>query len=723
MQASVDKEFIAEKLRFDPHHFLGLHSLDTSHQIIRLYRPGAPFLYIEVKGEIVEAKKRGEEGLFEYEFSDKEAKTLSFQDYRVYRLDGQLVHDPYAFLPAMGEVDLYLFSKGVHYRLYEVMGGRLCVHQGVAGTKFAVWAPNASSISVVGDFNAWDGRVHPMRLLGTSGVWELFIPGLQENERYKFEIKSKEGKLFLKSDPFALASELRPATASITADLNRFSFTDDNWQKKTLDRKQESFPLNIYELHLGSWKRGENGEILSYREVAPLLASYCKEMGFSHVELLPIMEHPLDESWGYQVTGFFAATSRFGTPEDFQFFVNHLHQEGIGVILDWVPAHFPMDHHSLAQFDGTSLYEHEDPRQGLHPHWNTHIFNYGRKEVANFLIASALFWCDKMRVDGLRVDAVASMLYLDYGREEGNWIPNPYGGHHNLDAIEFLKHLNAIVHEQHPQVLMFAEESTSFTGVSHPLHWGGLGFDLKWNMGWMNDTLGYFHCSVLFRHFHQNDLTFGLIYAFSERFLLPLSHDEVVHGKGSLLSKMPGDDWQKFANLRLLISYQMCQPGKKLLFMGAELGVWDEWNCKESLPWHFLSYERHVMLHRFVKELNHFYHEYSALWKFDFEEKGFEWIDFSDRQNATICYLRKAEKSYLLCVHNFTPHFVPHYFVRLLNVYTIKEVFNTDSEDYYGSGKINSLIEIVSDEEGNRKGIKINLSPLATMIFEVDFVY
>jgi 1,4-alpha-glucan branching enzyme len=702
----------------DPHHSLGLHPSTAESKVIRIWRPGAPYVHLEVFGKSVEAKKVTADGLFEYEVPLE----TTFTDYRVYLHQGALVQDPYAFSPTFGDMDAHLFNRGVHYKLYEIMGGRLCKHQGVEGAKFAVWAPEAQAVSLVGDFNYWDGRVNPMRTMGSSGVWELFIPGLKSGEKYKFEVHTQKGHLRLKSDPYALYSEYRPATASLLFDVDQYAWQDGEWMEARKRRGKDAYPMTIYEVHLGSWKR-QGGRSLGYRQLAIELAKYCKEMGFTHVELLPIAEHPLDESWGYQVTGFFAATSRYGTPEEFQFFVDHLHGEGIGVILDWVPAHFPMDEASLAQFDGTYLYEHGDPRRGFHPHWNTHIFNYGRFEVSNFLIASALFWLDKMHIDGLRVDAVASMLYLDYGRKEGEWIPNPFGGHENLEAIEFIKHLNSVVHERFSPVLTFAEESTSFTGVTHPLEWGGLGFDLKWNMGWMNDTLGYFHKDPYYRSFHQNDLTFGLIYAFSERFILPLSHDEVVHGKASLMSKMPGDDWQKFANFRLLCSYQICQPGKKLLFMGAELGMWNEWNCKEQLPWDLLQFERHAMLKRFVKELYHFYLAHEALWEFDFDQRGFEWVDFSDRYNSVISYLRKGSSRYLLVVHNFTPNFVPQYFIRLPNVASIQEVFNTDREEYWGSGKINTQVEIIRDSNERRMGLHLHLAPLATMIFEVQFVF
>ncbi|MES2121353.1 MAG: 1,4-alpha-glucan branching protein GlgB [Chlamydiota bacterium] len=710
MPALESYESIFERLQGNPHHILGLHSLESGRRVIRLWRPGAPYLQIEVLGQKVSAEKRGEEGLFECEVPEN----VGPLDYRIYNTHGQLVHDSYAFPPSIGEMDVYLFSKGVHYRLYDAMGMRLCTHEGIRGVKCAVWAPNARSVAIVGDFNLWDGRAHLMRRVGSSGIWELFIPELGEHEKYKLEVLSKEGHLNLKSDPFALWTEHRPSNASMTYDVNKFAFDDREWMENRSRRQSAQSPMNIYEVHLGSWKK-KGWHSLGYRELAHELSAYCKEMGFSHVELMPIAEHPLDESWGYQVTGFFAVTSRHGSPEDFQYFVNHMHKEGLGVILDWVPAHFPVDVHSLAQFDGSYLFEHDDPRKGFHPHWNTYIFNYGRFEVSNFLIASALFWLDKMHVDGLRVDAVASMLYLDYGRKEGEWIPNAYGGNHNIEAIEFLKHLNAVVHEKFPGTLTFAEESTSFLGVTHPLERGGLGFDMKWNMGWMNDTLHYFHRPSLYRSHHQGELTFSMMYAYSEKYLLPFSHDEVVHGKASLLSKMPDDDWTKFANLRLLYSYQTCHPGKKLLFMGAEIGQWEEWSSQRALDWDLLHHDRHRMLQRFFKEMNHFYHAQRALWEYDFEERGFEWIDCSDKANSTLSYLRKGNDCYLLCVHNFKSHYFPDYYVPLSNVSSIREVFNSDREEYGGSGKINSHVSITS-------GVQIQLAPMATMIFEVRFV-
>jgi 1,4-alpha-glucan branching enzyme len=699
-----------EEVMCNPHAHLGLHSVEGQ-RVIRVWRPGAVSLYIEVLGTIVEAKQTGVPGIFEIEVSE-EVGPLS---YRVYRDNGSLAYDPYAFWPTFGELDAHLFSGGVHYKIYETLGAHSIFHQGCVGVKFAVWAPSAQAVSLVGDFNSWDGRVNPMRNMGSCGVWELFVPGLSIGEKYKFEIKTREGHVRVKSDPYANFSELRPGNASIVVDVDSYTWNDKAWMDRRVEFNAKGLPLNIYEVHLGSWKLS-NGSFANYREIAHELAAYCLKMGFTHVELMPITEHPLDESWGYQVTGFYAVTSRYGSPEDFQYFVDYFHQNGIGVILDWVPAHFPTDEFSLAQFDGTYLYEHADPRKGFHPHWNTYIFNYGRKEVLNFLIGSALFLMDKMHIDGLRVDAVASMLYLDYGRKAGEWIPNEYGSHENLEAIEFIKHLNSVVHEKFPGIVMCAEESTSFVGVTHPLEWGGLGFDLKWNMGWMNDTLYYFHKDPLFRHHHHNNLTFGLIYAYSEKFLLVLSHDEVVHGKASFLSKMPGDVWQKFANLRLLYSYMMCQPGKKLLFMGGEIAQWNEWNCKVEVEWSLLRFPLHSGMQKLVEELNHFYHSNSSLWEQDFDSQGFEWVDFSDKDNCVISYLRKSNSSSLLCVHNFTPQFFSEYFIRLEGIKNAKEVFNTDKHEFGGSGKINNCIDKIFE-----KGFNIKLSPLATMIFEVQF--
>lgn len=708
-------QLMSDVEHYDPHRLLGLHTIHDQ-KIIRLWRPGASVVFIELFGKKVQAQRTHEIGLFEIEVPEQ----TSIKDYRIYHQNGLLAHDPYGFLPTFGEMDQYLFSRGVHYQLYRVMGARLTEQEGIAGVKFSVWAPEAKRVSVIGDFNHWDGRINPMRTLGYSGVWELFVPGLKEGEKYKFEIKTKTGHLVTKADPYAYSSELRPKTASVVADVDHFAWEDKEWIEAKIHSRQRPQPMSIYEVHLGSWKK-DNNQFLNYRQIAHELAAYCLKMGFTHVELMPISEHPLDESWGYQISGYFAVTSRFGTPQDFQYFVNHLHKNRIGVLLDWVPGHFPTDDFALGKFDGTALYEHVDDRQGLHPHWSTYIFNFGRLEVSNFLIANALFWLDVMHIDGLRVDAVASMLYLDYGREAGEWIPNRYGGKENLEAIEFIKHTNSIIHEKFPGTLMIAEESTSFTGVTHPVQQGGLGFDLKWNMGWMNDTLRYFSKDMIYRHYHHNDLTFGLLYAFTERFVLVLSHDEVVHGKRNLLSKMPGDLWQRYANLRLLYGYMMCQPGKKLLFMGGEIGQWDEWYSQKELDWHLLKYPPHQGIQNLVLEMNHFYLRHSSLWEKDFDYTGFEWVDFADTQNSIISYLRKGANQTLLCVHNFTPEYQARYFVRLRNVQTIREVFNSDEERFGGSGKINQEIEVVFQEQGQRVGLQVSIAPLATQIFEVTF--
>lgn len=699
----------------DPHRFLGLHDDGIGGKIIRLWRPGAPHLYVEIQGTLVSAAMLHPAGLFGIQVP----VTVSSNEYRVYHPDGQLRHDPYSFSPTFGEMDEYLFGRGVHYDIYRVMGARPMQHLGCWGTAFTVWAPTAQRVSIVSDFNHWDGRVHPMRRLGVSGVWELFVPEIGEGSVYKFEIKTAESEIKIKADPYAKFSQLRPQTASIVWDIDRYNWNDGEWMARRKDNSGRPCPLAIYEVHLGSWKK-RHGGWLNYGELAQELADYCKQMGFTHVELMPIAEHPLDESWGYQVTGYYAVTSRYGSPRDFQYLVDCLHCNGIGVILDWVPAHFPTDEFSLVCFDGTCLYEHADDRLGHHPHWDTKIFNYGRHEVCNFLIGSALYWFDKLHIDGLRVDAVASMLYLDYGRRGGDWIPNRYGGNENLEAIEFLKHLNSVAHQHHPGILMVAEESTSFQGVTHNLEVGGLGFDLKWNMGWMNDTLRYFSKDPIYRCHHHHDLTFGLLYAFSERFALVLSHDEVVHGKKSLLSKMPGDLWQRFANLRLLYSYMMCQPGKKLLFMSGEFAQWDEWDCKQQIQWQLLEFPYHRGVHDMVRELNLYYQRSPALWEHDFDGLGFEWVDFSDHCNSVISYWRRSCNLRILCVHNFTPQYHDQYMIRTGPIYQVREVFNSDATQWGGSGQTNPQPAIEYTSSGGPIGLRIHCAPLATMIFEVD---
>ena len=690
---------LKEYREYNPHAILGLHG-----GCIRLWRPGAVTTHLEVLGQIVEASCVDPSGLFEYLCAFPIQKT----DYRVFQSDGSLQFDPYAIGPLIGEMDAYLFNAGCHYSPYQMLGANVRSVETIAGVHFALWAPNARAVYLVCDMNFWNGQMHPMRSMGNSGLWELFVPGAKQGMRYKFEIRKKNNDFVIKSDPYAFYSELRPQNSSVVFDINRFVWQDEKWMAK---KRGLEGPINIYEVHLGSWKK-EGDQFCNYRVLATELALYVREMGFTHVELMPVMEHPLDESWGYQVSGFYAVTSRYGTPEDFQFFVDHLHQAGIGVILDWVPAHFPTDAFALHLFDGTALYEHEDVQRRIHPHWNTAIFNYGRKEVSNFLLGSALFWLDKMHVDGLRVDAVASMLYLDYGRKEGEWHPNAEGSHLNLEAIEFIKHLNAIVHQKFPSVLMIAEESSAFCGVSQPVYKGGLGFDLKWNMGWMNDTLRYFEKDPIYRCFHQNDLTFSLLYAFTEHFLLVLSHDEVVHLKKSLLSKMPGSEWQQFANLRLLYSYQIGHPGKKLLFMGGELGEFEEWDCKRELHWELLQNPFHLGLFQCIKELNHLYLRSDALWS-DFDWQGYEWIDFSDHANNVIAYLRKKEEKTLVFVHHFSPEYMENYRIHYRGIKSMREIFTTDDARFGGSGKRNR--EILLEEDG----FCICLAPLATMIFEI----
>lgn len=706
--------FFSENL-YDPHSILGIHPLKGGKKVIRVFRPGADSLHIEVLGAILEMDRIDDRGLFEIIVPE----SVTYKDYRVFYASGLLAHDPYAFWPTLGEIDQYLFAKGVHYDLHWRMGGRLIEHQGIKGASFCVWAPSAKRVSLVCDCNHWDGRSLPMRSLGGSGIWELFVPGLEEGCLYKFEITTQQNTTLIKTDPFGVSFELRPKTAARLANMTSYQWNDNSWMEKrrtaTLSR-----PISIYEVHLGSWQKDE-WRFLNYRELGERLAVYCQEMGFTHIELMPVAEHPLDESWGYQVTGFFAPTSRYGSFQDFQYFVDILHQYDIGIILDWVPGHFPSDDFALARFDGTALYEHEDVRKGFHPHWNTLIFNYGRYEVSNFLISSALFWLDLFHIDGLRVDAVASMLYLDYGRKEGEWIPNRWGGKENEEAIEFLRHANSIIHQRFPGVLTIAEESTAFCGVTHSLQEGGLGFDLKWNMGWMNDTLRYFSKDPFFRTYHQNDLTFGLLYAFSEKFVLVFSHDEVVHGKRSLLAKMPGDIWQRFANLRLLISYMMCQPGKKLLFMGAEIGQWDEWFSGGEIHWSLVNFPPHMGIQQCVQDLNHFYKTHPALFADDHSYHGFEWVTCHDYRNCVLAYLRKdpSTPKAVLCVHNCTPAYFDHYELPLHHISHIKEVFNTDDARYGGSGKVKGIAECYQDDSGHFVKAVISLPPLATTIYEV----
>jgi len=600
------------------------------------------------------------------------------------------INDPYRFTPQLGEQDLFLFNAGRNYQIYNHFGAHLTMLHNISGTIFRVWAPNAKAISIIGNFNGWDARIHQMRNLGESGVWEFFIPHLDQNEIYKYQVKTQSDQIFDKADPFQFYGEHRPKTGSVIKNIDSFSWNDQLWQDaKELTSPYER-PLSIYEIHPGSWLRdpADPDRFLTFKELANELIPYVKKLGFTHIELMPIMEHPLDESWGYQVTAPFSITSRYGTPEDFVYFIDSCHQNNLGVILDWVPAHFPKDAHSLGRFDGSALYEHEDMRLGSHPEWGTYIYNYGRNEVSNYLIANALFWLDKYHLDGLRVDAVASMLYLDYARKDGEWLPNTFGGRENLEAIEFIRHLNSVVYDIFPNTLLMAEESTSFYGVSKPADHGGLGFGFKWNMGWMNDILKYFQKDPFFRKFHHNALTFSIMYAFSENFILPLSHDEVVHGKGSLIKKMPGDNWQKFANLRLLFLTMWLHPGKKLLFMGGEFGQWSEWYCKRSLDWHLIEENNlHHQLQEFVCELNALYKVNPSLWQQDFDASGFLWLDLEDRNNSIITFTRLAKNpnDHLVCILNYTPQVLSEYKIGLPQCRQYREIFSSDDDRYGGS--------------------------------------
>lgn len=633
------------------------------------------------------------------------------------------MHDPYRFPPLLTGYDLHLLNEGRHYRAYEKLGAQLRTIDGVDGVNFAVWAPNATSVSVIGDFNGWDGRRHPMRKHSSAGFWELFIPGLGEGTLYKYQIRHHD-QVCDKSDPFGFAAEMPPRTASKVVDINRYKWHDAEWLARRTQTDWFAQPISIYEVHLGSWRRpgDDPSRWLTYRELAHELVEYVKKMGYTHIELLPISEHPLTASWGYQTVGYYAVTSRYGTPQDFMYFVDLCHQNGIGVLVDWVPAHFPKDGHGLRRFDGTALYEHEDPRQGEHKDWGTLIFNYGRHEVRNFLVANALFWFDKYHVDGIRVDAVASMLYLDYSRRDGEWIPNEYGGRENLKAIAFLQEMNHQVHTQFPGVLTIAEESTAWPNVSRPPYVGGLGFSMKWNMGWMNDTLGYMRHEPIHRKYHHDELTFSLIYAFHENFILPLSHDEVVHGKGSLLDKMPGDLWQRFANLRLLLSYMWTHPGKKLLFMGGDFGQWNEWDFDSSLQWDLLQWDTHQGVQKMVADLNRLLAREPALHQLDFDGRGFEWIDCHNYEDSTLSYIRRAAdpNNFLVIACNFTP--VPRFAHRLgvPELCWYEEIFNSNSA-YYGGSNLGNAPGVQAEpipNHGRPASIQVILPPLATVVFK-----
>lgn len=624
------------------------------------------------------------------------------------------------------DFDLHLFGEGNHHELYRRLGAHVRTIEDRHGVSFAVWAPNAKRVAVVGDFNGWDSKRHVMTPVGRSGIWERFIPDLGEGALYKFHLTSESGDTFLKADPFAFACEQPPDTASVVNRLGVYEWRDSDWMEERAKTDWHARPMAVYEVHLGSWQTDgerENGW-LNYRAIAPRLVDYCRQTGFTHVELMPVSEHPYTGSWGYQTLGYYAATSRYGRPDDLRYFVDYCHQHGIGVIVDWVPAHFPRDAFGLARFDGTALFEHADPRQGAHPDWGTLIFNYGRNEVRNFLVANALFWCDEYHIDGLRVDAVASMLYLDYSRDEGQWLPNRYGGKENLEAISMLRQMNTAVHERFPGVMTIAEESTSWPRVSHPVNKGGLGFDFKWNMGWMNDTLKYMRQSPIHRKYHHDQLTFSLMYAFSENFILPFSHDEVVHGKGSLLDQMSGDQWQKFANLRLLYMYMWGHPGKKLLFMGNEFAQWKEWNCEQSLNWDLLMEPAHRGIQKLVTDLNQLLKTESALYSRDYQHDGFQWIDCHDSVHSTISWIRRgeADQRELVFACNFTPEPLERHQLGVPRAGTWREVINSDAKTYEGSGwtNLDPLAAKADPSHGQPASLEVRMPPLGGLILAWD---
>ena len=720
----------------DPGRLLGEHVIKEG-LLIQAFLPNAAKVSVKIGEESFPMEMADENGFFAVLLEDR-LELVPYHFLVTYEDgDSEEIVDPYSyqFYTAFTEEEVKKFGAGIYYDSYQKFGAHPTVEAGISGVHFAVWAPDAMRVSVVGDFNFWDGRRHQMKKRGPSGIYEIFIPGLKPGTIYKYEIKTKAGDPMLKADPYANFSELRPNTASVIWDMTDYQWNDGEWiekRKAAKDRLKDS-PMSIYEVHLGSWMQkpvaqDENGDDINgsqfynYREIAEKLAAYVKEMGYTHVELLPVMEHPLDESWGYQVTGYYAPTSRFGTPDDFKAFMDYMHKEGIGVILDWVPAHFPRDAHGLAAFDGTCLYEHKDPRRGSHPHWGTLIYNYGRPQVSNFLISNALYWAKEFHADGIRMDAVASMLYLDYGKNAGEWIANMYGGNENLEAVEFLKHLNSIFARDTEGAVLIAEESTAWPKVSGDENDGGLGFDFKWNMGWMNDFLDYMQCDPYFRHDHYGELTFSMLYAYSEKFVLVFSHDEVVHGKGSMAGKMPGDTQEKkFANLRTAYGFMMGHPGKKLLFMGQDFGQMDEWNEKESLEWGLLKYDIHSQMKDYVKALNHLYRTQPALYKMDYEPEGFEWINCTYNDENIVIFERKTDKpeETLLFVCNFVP--VEHEKFRLGVPFVgkYKEILNSDAKQFGGSGMVNPRVKMSKKEEWDARenSIVINLAPVSVAVF------
>ena len=717
----------------DPFCCLGMHPVknkaEEDHLVVRAFFPNAETIKVlPVDSDAsYELKRIHRYGLFEGEIPDR-------TDFFTYRLSVHddtgnhfLTYDPYSFPPSITEFDLHLFNEGTHNKIFDKLGAHPDTINGIEGTLFAVWAPCAKRVSVVGVFNQWDGRRHQMRRIGSSGVWEIFIPGISHGEIYKYEIKTPTNEIYIKCDPYAFYSELRPSNASMVYDINKYAWGDSEWIRQRDSSNIFDKPISIYEVHLGSWavNKEEGGRFLTYRELADKFVSYVKEMGYTHIELMPVSEYPFDGSWGYQITGYYSVTSRYGTPDDFMYFIDSCHQNGIGVILDWVPAHFPKDGHGLARFDGTALYEHEDQRQGEHPDWGTHIFNFGRNEVKNFLIANAIFWFEKYHIDGLRVDAVASMLYLDYAKKDGEWVPNKWGGKENVDAIEFMKQLNSTVYRYFPGIMMIAEESTSWALVTKPPETGGLGFSFKWNMGWMNDFLRYMSMDSVYRKYHQDLVTFSSMYLTSENFILVLSHDEVVHGKCSMINKMPGDYLQKFAGLRASYGYFFGHPGKKLMFMGNEFAQFIEWNYKDGLDWHLLGYEMHNKMQKYVKDLNNLYKNEKALYEVDFSYDGFEWIDCNDTEHSIISFLRKGKDWHdmLIFICNFTP--VSHDAYRIGVPFNLfyREVLNSDSFIYGGSNVGNGGGVNAEDYEYHQKpySIRLKIPPLSVLVLRPMF--
>jgi 1,4-alpha-glucan branching enzyme len=712
MPVNEEIERLVRGEHHEPHRLLGAH-LDAGQVRVRAWRPDAKQVSVLTDGGREVLERVHPAGLFEGTLASAGGGRLPA--YRLEVSDGERVvevEDPYRFLPTLGELDQHLIAEGRHQRLWERLGARSLVLDGVAGTAFAVWAPNARSVRVVGDFNRWDGRMHPMRTLGVSGIWELFVPGVGVGEKYKYEVLGADGTLVLKADPLARRTERQPATASVV-EASEYRWDDGEWMRRRGERQSVASRISVYELHLGSWRQGK-----SYRELAEELPAYAADLGFTHVELMPLAEYPFDGSWGYQVTSYFAPTARFGPPDDLRLLIDRLHQRGIGVLMDWVPAHFPKDIWALARFDGTALYEHADPRRGEHPDWGSLVFNYGRNEVRNFLIASALYWLEEFHLDGLRVDAVASMLYLDYSRQPGQWVPNRYGGNEDLEAIEFIKELNTIVYQRNPTAMTVAEESTAWPGVSRPVHLGGLGFGFKWNMGWMHDTLEYISKDPVYRRFHHHQLTFALMYAFSENYVLPISHDEVVHGKGSLYGKMPGDAWRRLANLRAYLAFMWAHPGKQLLFMGCELAQESEWSYQRSIAWEALDDPGHAGVQRLVRDLNAVAGRQPALWQLDTEPRGFEWVSANDVDDNALSFIRRsADGRPIVCLCNFSP--VPRYDFRVgfPQAGDWVEVLNTDSE-LYGGSNVGNLGMITAEEitwDGQPASARVTLPPLATV--------